>query len=145
MPFLYIYVLIVGVGALSAALLVGRYVPSVRSLSRDDQRKWLMRLPPFFDFVSEAWQNRITPPLMRFWNAHVHPLFMGEGEKWSRRFRLVALRIERMFHRLSDYFRGKRMAMQANGGASVESAQGKNSQFWNDIQRLKSSGNKKPE
>lgn len=136
------YLAIMGGGILLAAVLVGRYVPSVKSLSVPDQRKWLDRLPPFLEFAADFWQNRMQPPFTRFWIRYIHPIFLGEGEKWSRRSRIVALRIERMFHRLSDYFRGKRIAMQGNG-SSVEAAQGKNSQFWSEIQRLKSSDEKK--
>ncbi|MBI1957454.1 MAG: hypothetical protein HYS44_03305 [Candidatus Niyogibacteria bacterium] len=141
MQALYIYLAIIGTGSVSAAIVVGRYVPSIKSLSRDDQRKWLDRLPPFLEFAEEFWHNHVRPPVARFWNRHIHPIFLGEGEKWSRRSRIVAQRIERLFHRMSDYFRGRRIAIQGNG-SGIE-AQGKNSQFWNEIQRLKSEDGKK--
>ena len=135
---LFIYFGVAGLGAAGAVVLVGRYISSARSLSGEDQKKWLDRLPPFFSFVSDAWQHYVQPPVVRFWNAHIHPIFLGEGEKWSRRFRIVALRVENVFRRMSDYFRGRRIAIQGNGNHAVEGAQGKNSQFWNEMQRLKS-------
>lgn len=138
---LYIYSAILGAGALFAAILVGRYVSSVKMLSALDQRKWLDRLPPFFEFAADFWQRRIRPPVTRAWNRHIHPIFLGEGEKWSRKSHIVALKFERAFHRMSDYFRGRRMAIQ--GGKSVEAVQGKNSQFWNEMQRLRSADDKK--
>ena len=134
----YIYFGVAGLGVVGAMVLVGRYISGARSLSGEDQKKWLDRLPPFFTFLSDAWQRHVRPPSVRFWNAHIHSVFLGEGERWSRRFRIVALRIENVFRRMSDYFRGRRIAIQGNGNQSGEGAQGKNSQFWNEMQRLKS-------
>ena len=138
---LTIYLAIMGAGILSGVIVVGRYVPSVKVLPVSDQRKWLNRLPPFFEFMSDGWRQWMRPPVTRFWNRHIHPIFLGEGEKWSRKSRILALKFESAFHRMSDYFRGRRIAIQ--GGNSVEAAQGKNSQFWSEMQRLKSGDEKK--
>ena len=93
----YIYFGVAGLGVVGAMVLVGRYISGARSLSGEDQKKWLDRLPPFFTFLSDAWQRHVRPPSVRFWNAHIHSVFLGEGERWSRRFRIVALRIENVF------------------------------------------------
>lgn len=119
--------------------LVGRKLMSLRFLSADQQKIRMSGLPLFFDFVRED----VIGPFEEFTAVVVQPATLKICEKFLRRFRLLVLKIETILHRLSDYFHGKRLAIKngngnGNGGGSpFDKAQGKNSDFWNEMREVK--------
>lgn len=122
----FIILIALGIGGL--VVLVGRYVPSLRTLNTQRQRKALEKLPPFFDFI----EKYILRPLVEFTGSVVQPASLKLLEKALRRFRIVVLRVEKMLHRLSDYFRGRRIAIKNGNGNK-----GKNSEFWSEVNKFK--------
>lgn len=110
-------------GFLGVAFLAGRKIASGRTLSQEEKRAKVAELPAFFDFVREDFFN----PLEEFVANSLRPALFKSGEKFLRRFRIFVLKAENVLHRLSNYFRGRRIAIK----------NGKNSDFWNEMHEAK--------
>lgn len=136
------YLVLFSAGLLGAAYLVGRKFFAVKSLGSEEKNQKLADLPPFFDFL----QSLVYEPCLEFWNTVAHPAILKAGEKTTKRSRLVTLKIESALHRLSENFRGRRIAIKNGNGSDgngngngkpFDTAQGKNAEFWNEINEFK--------
>lgn len=124
------YFLTLFLGGFAGLLItVFRRIYSIRPLSFEEQKQKLENLPPFFDFL----RQNIGRPFADFSQKQIQPAILKLGEKFLRRFRLLMLKIETGLHRLSDYFRGKRIAIK-NG---TSAGNGKNSEFWDEMHKTK--------
>ncbi|MEK7599050.1 MAG: hypothetical protein AAB474_01165 [Patescibacteria group bacterium] len=124
------YFLILFLGGFAGLLImVSRRIYIIRSLNFEEQKQKMETLPSFFDFL----RQNIGRPLGDFSQKQIHPALLKLGEKFLRRFRLLVLKIETGLHRLSDYFRGKRIAIK-NGESG---GNGKNSEFWDEMHKTK--------
>ncbi|MCH7883195.1 hypothetical protein IIA95_02165 [Patescibacteria group bacterium] len=129
--------------------LFARHFSRVRTFDREEQKRQLEYLPPFFDFLYVS----LFRPFVEFFNTVIHPKLLGLGEEGLRQFRMLVLRVENILHRLSDYFRGRRIAIEngngnrkslgpdviKNPGANkiLGATQSKNSEFWNEVRKFR--------
>ena len=107
--------------------MIGRRLYANRSLTAKEQQEKISALPIFFDFIREDFFN----PLEELTANSLRPALFKVGEKFLRRFRILVLKTENLLHRLSDYFRGRRIAIKNGNG------NGKNGHFWNEMQKTK--------
>jgi hypothetical protein len=124
------YFLILFFGGFAGSLImILRRIYSIRSASFEEQKQRLETLPSFFNFLHQ----NVGQPLTDFSKTQLHPAFFKLGEKFLRRFRLIVLKVENGLHRLSDYFRGKRIAIKNENS----NGNGKNSEFWDEMHKTK--------
>lgn len=129
--FIFYFILFLA-GLLGAAYLVGRKFFSAKALGGEEKNRKLTELPLFFDFL----QSLVYEPCLEFWNTVAHPAILKAGEKTTKRSRIVTLKIESFLHRLSENFRGRRIAIK-NGNGANGNGNGKNAEFWNEINKFK--------
>ncbi|MBI2507266.1 MAG: hypothetical protein HYW09_01485 [Candidatus Niyogibacteria bacterium] len=131
---LIIFIVFAVLGISGIVFLVARRVVSNRLLSEDERKAKIAALPMFFDFIREDVLN----PLDEFSSGVIQPQLFKLSEKSLRRFRILVLRMESILHRMSDHFRGRRIAIK-NGSTPAHngSAITKNSDFWNEMHEAK--------
>lgn len=134
------YAILFFLGLAGWAVLFGRHLPSLKSMQVEDQRKWLGDLPPFFSFLFRFLNRAVRQPFSQLWSETFHPALLSAGEKLLRRFRILVLKVEGILQRLSDYFRGRRIAIKngsGNNGKPFDKARGRNSEFWNEVSKFR--------
>ena len=109
------------------AVLLGCGFLRVRNFSKEEL---LNRLGETNSFWSE-FHGFFVSPVVRIHQESLRPKIYKEIEKLTRRFRIVALRVECLLMRFSEYLRGKR-TMQGNGHKS---------HYWEQINNCKNGAN----
>ena len=84
---------------------------------------------PFWD----DFRKLIVAPTVRIHREKVLPKTYKEIEKLTRRFRLIALRVECLLMRFSEYIRGKRIMADTNDHKS---------HYWEQLNNRKNGANK---
>ena len=130
---IFAFLAALSLGAMS--FIVGRKIMTLRFLSPEERRNKMSVLPLFFDFV----HRDVILPSEAFVASVIQPALLKIGEKFLRRFRLLILKTEAFLQRLSNYFRGKRIAIKNSNGNGNGNANGngKNGHFWNELQKTK--------
>lgn len=140
MSVLIVFIVLAVLGFAGAVFLVARHIASNRFLGEDERKAKIAALPMFFDFIRED----VIAPFDEFSSGVIQPHFLKLSEKSLRRFRILVLRMESILHRMSDHFRGRRIAIKndkdaarAENGNGNSNGVSKNSDFWNEMHEAK--------
>ena len=99
----------------------------VKSLGEEEISSRLDSTKPFWSDL----HNLFVVPTIRVHQERVRPTAYKEIEKMARRFRIVALRVECLLMRFTEYIRGKR-TLQSNGHKS---------HYWEQLNNCKNGTN----